>query len=740
VPNLKISDGVNAAVDVTPNNDSALVKYFKNLSNLSVNGALLALRSGATLDDPAIQTVTAGINFASPVDVGTDQVELTVGGGLSGSLGVFKPQGTNAKLFDPDPYEDPVQVAPEDRYVSFSVTASVNTGATATAGDLKFGFANGAVVTIANYRRFTTKPSAPELVAAVKDTVAGFIIPGDLEDLQALPAGSIVTLNGTGTLKFSATADLLAAVNPLASASLPAPLPTVALKSGGSITVSTDVQLTGEYQIRAVKTGAQQIRLAYYRKSGQALAVKATASVGISAEVGGTELLTKVISAISSNAKVDEEELKKAGLTAGQIQAIEQAVEASVTRTVEIALSAELALSREEKAAFVYEIDMPSLTAASGAAIHSALHGDLSALTRDPSTALPGIRIAQDLFTNVRQRKYSLVINLFGIVNLGKVSTLLTVGKTMFEPSTGQLILSDAVTASRISSTAVNLGVADGEKLRHIVAETFLITVAYRGARASGLQPSLTSSHTFFALNQHTSQETLRDELDVSVALGLLTAADQARIAASAPEFGRTLFYAATNYDNSLATQLFVDGNRPRPVEFYETAGLQALACLVHPGDHDEARLRPTRDAQLWQTMKEQGQPGIPFLFRGVPDPVVGAIVADYSVIRWWSDAMHEMAVKLADMLAFLATHPAADDQNNDFKKLRNDLVNHLRSVATNTREEFGQPWGLLAMFIASGRRAGRRATLIGRNLSLTAENPSQLSLDAGGAPRDRVA
>jgi hypothetical protein len=32
---FSISDGINGSVDITPNNDSALIKYFKNLSNLS---------------------------------------------------------------------------------------------------------------------------------------------------------------------------------------------------------------------------------------------------------------------------------------------------------------------------------------------------------------------------------------------------------------------------------------------------------------------------------------------------------------------------------------------------------------------------------------------------------------------------------------------------------------------------------------------------------------------------------
>ena len=466
------------------------------------------------------------------------------------------------------------------------------------------------------------------------------------------------------------------------------------------------------------------VHLAYYHKKGSAFDVKAKASVGVSATFGETDLLGKLMATISNDPKADTDQLKKAGLSASEIQDVQDAIKASVERTIELAVSAELNATREEKAAFSYDIDLGSLTEPSRAAIHSALDGDLSALTLNPSSPLPGIHAAHDLFTNVRQQKYALRINLLGILNFGWLSKLIESGKVIHDPTTGSLVIADTVTASRIGIGSANMGVADAEKLRKVLAESFLITIAYHGARRSGLVPALTTTHTFFSLNQHTSQETLRDELDVSVALDLMDSASMERIVASAPEFDRTLYYAATDYDENLATQLFLLENQPHSVEFYEQAGLRAIACLIHDGDVDEARLRPTRDVDLWKKMKDVGQPGITPLFPGVPEPVAGAIVADYSLIRWWADAMHTTAVRLGVMLEFLSTHPTADDEDNDFKKLRNDLADHLRSVAANTKEDFGRPWGLLAMFLVSGKRAGCRFMLGGRTLTLANDQP----------------
>jgi hypothetical protein len=722
MPSIKITDGVDTVVDVIPAPDSALIKYFKNLSDLSIDGTLLTLRKAVTLEDPAVKTVTAGVTFAEPVDVGTDQVDLKIGVGVNGSIGIFKPDATDSQLFDPDPYGDPITVDQDDRYVSFGVTATINPAIVVGSGDLKFGFSAGASSSITNYHRFPTKPTAPSLIDAVTSTIAEFVIPADIEDFESLPVGSVVAINGTGSLKVSGTVNLLAAINPLASASLPAPLPAVALKAGGSIAFGADVQITGEYQIRVIKSRQQQVRLGYYRKSGTAFSIKATASAGIAANVGDGDILGQLISAISSDAKTDADELRKGGLPPDQIQGIQEAIKASIARTLEIAISAELGSSQQETAAFLYDIDISSLSPLSRAALHRALDGDLAALTGQATSMLPGVRAIRDIFSNIRESKYSLTVNLLGIVNYGWISKLLLAGKTLYDPITGQLVISDTATAARIASTVMNVSVANSEKLRQVMAENFLITIAYRGAKASGLQPSLTTAHSFFALNDHTSPETLKDELDVNVGLGLMGSSEQEYMVQSAPEFGRTLFYAATTYDNTLSTQLFLDGDRVRPVEFFESAGLQALKSLVHEGDVDEARRRPAEDPGLWQQMKELGQPSIPSLFRAVPDPVVAAIVSDYTVISWWSEAMNGTAAKLATIQKFLATHPTVDDENNDFKRLRADLASHLRSVAATTKEEFGRPWGLLAMFNASGKQAGRKVTLVGSTISILKE------------------
>ena len=40
------------------------------------------------------------------------------------------------------------------------------------------------------------------------------------------------------------------------------------------------------------------------------------------------------------------------------------------------------------------------------------------------------------------------------------------------------------------------------------------------------------------------------------------------------------------------------------------------------------------------------------------------------------------------------------------FEKLRGQLASHLRDVAAKAHDQFGAPWGLVAMFLAGGGRA----------------------------------
>jgi hypothetical protein len=92
----------------------------------------------------------------------------------------------------------------------------------------------------------------------------------------------------------------------------------------------------------------------------------------------------------------------------------------------------------------------------------------------------------------------------------------------------------------------------------------------------------------------------------------------------------------------------------------------------------------------------------------------VAAIAADYSPIQWWADAMQNTAQQLAAVGRWISQHPGAPVSDPGFQKVRTDLAGYLRAVAASTREEFGEPWGLIAMSQLTGRRAGAKILISG--------------------------
>jgi hypothetical protein len=383
-----------------------------------------------------------------------------------------------------------------------------------------------------------------------------------------------------------------------------------------------------------------------------------------------------------------------------------------------------------DEATFLYEIDLAVLTQESRDALERALRGDLSGLPSGTlesgkleSGKLPGITCVQSVWQRAQARTVKLNVNLLGIFNFGSVATLTRSGTVLFEPATGALVITDASTASRIQSTQVNFG-ADSQKLRHVMAESFLITAVYHGTQRVLGGPSLHCRHSFFDFENATSLEHMRRKLRVGAALGLFSMAD-AEPPVGIRDFGRTVIDASAEYDDGLTTALFLDHDgAPLAHEFYEQMGRNAIQLLVSDADLDAARRGPAIDNDLWARMKDQGQANFGPLFPNLQAPLLGAITADYTAIMWWADAMAGAASRLAVVRQWFSRNPSASLDDPAFKKMREDVAGHLRSVAATTREEFGEPWGLIAMNEAGNRRAGASLLIAGPLLVRQKERP----------------
>lgn len=700
--------GLDANVALAP--FSALLKYFQQLPTLRLNSGDFSKAAGLALDQPALTSISSGLSFDKNVTAGPGTMAISVAAGVHASLELI--QRTPAVTSLQDVYSGDIAIAAGTCYVAFSVQASVGVTDGSGTGMLQFGIGPGEAIEINNYQNFPLQQGVT-LLDAVEETVGNFVIPASSEDLTSLPEGCVATVTGTGSLKLNGTANLLAVANPLASAALPASLPALSVTAGGSVQVGAALDLRCTFQVSARKTAPGHVRLGWYRQNASDFAVSATVSEGISAGFGTTDLFSSIIGVISGSATADLTELQNAGLAPAQIQAIQGAVKAAVNRKLELALSAEIGATESGSTMFLFDIDMSALTPDSRQAVDQALRGDLSGLH---GGLLPGVTSVESVWEKARSNRIRLDVNLLGILNIGSISTLTLSGAVLVEPATGSLVITDKSTAERIRSTAVNFG-ADTQKLRHVMAESFLLTATYQGLQQQVGGPALTCCHEFFDLENDTKRDSMAHELLVGSALGLFNSDDTA-LPSGIDDFGRTMIHASTAYDSTLAENLFLDlGGGPIPQAAYENAGRAAIQLLVAEGDIDAARRAPAIDDDLWSRMKAQGQPGFASLFPNASAPLLGAISADYSAIVWWADAMVGAGQRLAAIRKWFGEHLSTSLADPEFESLRQALASHLKGVTATTSDQFGEPWGLVAMDQASGRKASATILITGPRL-----------------------
>ncbi|MGB9457103.1 MAG: hypothetical protein WCB12_13735 [Bryobacteraceae bacterium] len=726
MPTIQLTDQFGLDVDVKTDILSSLQKYAANLSKLSLTNLNLRSIADLTLANPSITSLHAGLNFDQPVNIGSGGVTLQLNAGVSGTMDIYVPPQGGGCLFDSDPYGDPISVDAAERYVSIAFCASAGPDITATINQLTFGFQPGVKVSIANYQKFEMQPEAPTILEAVQTTIADFCIPGGPDDLRALPTDAIITLEGVGTITFNAQANLFAAANPLATVSLPSPLPTLEVSAGGSVIVAACCSVTWDYQLRIRKLDAGLISLGFYRENGSETTVSVNPSAGISAGTSSTDLFSSIISAVSKSAAADSGAIQALGLPDDQLNAIAEAVKNAAQRKLEVSLLAALTTGESHGAAFLYEFDLAGLDTVGNAALAAALHGDLSRLTGDSLPA--GVQMVRSIATDLQQTGMTWKVNLLGIYNYSSATELVREGTVAFEPVTGDLVITDKATAQQIAVSAVNFG-ADSDKLRHLLADSFLITAVYRGSKSLVSAPEIECSHSYFQLQASTSADAMRTDLTTATALGLLDAGAPETLLDGIEDFGRTMIYAETSYSADTTPALFLNGADAKPQAEFESAGREAIRLLVRPDAADAFRLRGVGDDQLWAQMRAAGQFNLTPLFPDLTQSQILTIASDYSVIVWWAEAMSACAKSVAAMHSLLAA--GSDPSSAQFLALRANLAKTLADVTSNTKEEFGQPWGLVAMDRVSGCRASAKVQIAGARFAFARSSQDVLAAAA---------
>ena len=240
--------------------------------------------------------------------------------------------------------------------------------------------------------------------------------------------------------------------------------------------------------------------------------------------------------------------------------------------------------------------------------------------------------------------------------------------------------------------------------MRKLYYESFLLTAIYRATRARVKGESLASQHRYLEFHRRTNRRTMKDNLDVAVAMGFLSSDGMAKLLDDHPDFGRSMLLSDVEDDDAPVRSLFLAGDEPRPEEDYEKAGLEDLKLIVQ-SDSDLAYRAETLLGD-WDDFKRAGSPGETAKLMPHLNKVQKSVVhTDYITIVWWVDAMRKLVSTLRDLQMFYQS--GGSPERKRFKKLRTELVGRSATVIKRTREKFGDPWGLIAMDLLA-KRSGK--------------------------------
>ena len=653
-----------------------------------------------------------GLAFEQSVPIGKNS-ELSIGAGAGISLGVH-PSGST--IFAGSDLQAPVPVPNGSAYTSLTLGARLNAGVAGSRGALSFGFQAGTALRYAYFHPFDIVGGSATVGEAVKTMLGAAVFPADHEDLARLAAGAHASVAGEGEIAFRGQVAMSSTTNLLATPGLPI-IGSVALTQGATVTVGAEWIASGEFELRASKSTATRVRLAFHRRHGRSLSVSAKGTVGVSLDVRGKDLLAALMTAISPNPEADLLTLVNAGLDDAAIEAIQKAVAASIDRSLTVAAQFEFSSLRADDALFAYDVDLARLDRAGKAAIDAALHGNLAPIGDVVAANGAGITVVASAAATLRRRRTSWRINVLGIFNVAGLTELLREGKVLYDPINGALTAADKVSARRILVSSRPLE-SDGGKLRKVLFESLLITAAYQASRALGSSVSLTAEHTYLEQRARSRRRDLEDHYRLLIALGLCDEQERdARLGADG-EFGASTFAVENRLDAAACDALFLEADgRAYATERYEAIARTALLALLPANDPERAYRRVALASDsVWARVRSLGgdlDNNLPGDIRN--HPVKLAVVrGDVLTIVWWAAAMHKAATELVAMRAFLGERNAETlAADRAFQQKRDRFASALADVVAETQARFDDPWDFIAMDAAASRRGVMNAAII---------------------------
>jgi hypothetical protein len=710
IPDIQVTDQLDKPVEsikIDLTHPSSLVKYLKTeVLHLAVLPDFLA-RKDDTLSQAAAKPLQFEAKAQQKFQLGSTKPEIDILPTAQATIRVNASPGTN--LFDGDRFHAVAKVPDHTGYVSVGFQGSLDLGVSGSAGDLTFGFDKAGTVSLEYLKAFPLGQGEPTLGDALSRTLSSYAIPADLSDLNALSINDIATVSGEGSLQLSGGVTVTVLPNPLASVDLPLGAGTIAVKAGSAAGLSASFTISGSYQVRTRRKDADTIELSFLRESGTALEADFSASAGITATLGDTDLIATVLGAISTNPAGDKKLL--ADLRPAEIKTLAEAMKGGLDHSLRASLDEVLSAATDDQAAFQYEIQPARLGSGANLAVHKALAGDLSLLTamedgmQNGDILAPGLKMLNSVVSEMRKRGATLKINLLGILNYLTVSELIRNSEILTDAVTGDVTIKETVTGNSI--TSVSEPMARNEALCKAIFDSVMVTTSYRAGKAVAL-PDLSCEQMHFALHQNTNRQILSDYLSWFIALDLLTGQEKEAILSRFTDGGPSTCVLRTSFgDAECASMFFDESGNLRSKQYYLEIGRLALRALLDPKHQAVDGLRyQIVDDKLWPAALHTGANVNlgPLVGLSTADAEVAYLIGDVLVINDWAGAMVEAGALVQDLRAFVGNCDASTlSQNNEFKKKRVALQQKMAVLVKASKTRFDEPWGMVCLFWAGG-------------------------------------
>ena len=707
MPTINLTDTLGLALDGT------LVQGAKLTSILQSFTRLADLR----LNEVAVHDLSSALNLAEPIDL-PGGLGLKIGGGGGGRFALIGPPAGVVNAGDPF---GAIPVRDDERYLCLALTLSLSTGLSASAGQFAFGLSAEHDFEVRCYRRFQRGSDGfPKFSQAFAATAASFFVPRRAGDLAELQPDAVVVVQGTGTLSISAGISVAFPTESLASVSVAGQ--TLQLSAGGQAGLSAVVTIGGGYQVRLRRLPSAETELGVYTTRSRETDLSISANVGVTAGVGSFDALERVIGVLSQQPAVDTEEFKRAlpgeddSQKNARIDGFQSSLKTAISTKLEASVKATLTSLQSHESMWMFAVN-PSLAVSdlAQAAITAAMAGHFDSITRDPLHLPAGIRQIENVFTDTDLHKLTVKVNLLGLVNLLSAASLVKVTSIVRNANGDITLITDTSSASRLQALLVNFG-NDHKRVRKLLSENFLIEAAYRANDLGVLPPEYKAKHVYFEIHDSTGRAEMKDNLDVARILGLMTFAEVQQRLGTSHDFGRTDFYAETRYTSDAVRAAFLQPQGlPPSSTHYEQIGRSALAALLMDDEGQDFRKRVAQDDDLWKELKKAGNRAVFAPLFGLPagsaDPRVEAAGADFAAIRTWADAMTDASSAIRELDALLAGG-SIGPTDPKLTSAREILKKRLGDVVKNTKDQFGDPLGMI-MFYSAANESGDKTILI---------------------------